>query len=419
MTKRSSGNEIIRDILENDVYDDSMCHAFRTLYPKAWGYYEFNDRDNTVYPPGYAGLLTEKIQDLKKVGSDKNIMEFFRNSWHFIPKSYFDWREKYRYNPELVKFWQDDEGHLRGKVFGPITMGIFFETVLLAINSQTFNEEMGWYPDDDWIEVLYQSIDRMKEAELKVAEFAMRRRAYNWMHDQANDALFRRGVSFKLGGIYVGASVPYHAYFNGIAPKGTVAHQWYMFHAAVFGIEWANQTANAAWRAVYGNNLGTALMDTFTDEYFWATLTPELARLIKSFRFDSGNAIRQINMANAFLTHPSIGVDPTEITLMPTDSLDDITAIKISKHIRKLNYQDAFGIGGHFSNNKEFFKKTPAYRPLRTVIKLVGVSLDEGTTLLSTAKLSNTQGKYTGDPAKIAEYLEHIKRHPFPFPFSG
>ncbi|NCP46820.1 hypothetical protein AUJ42_01175 [Candidatus Collierbacteria bacterium CG1_02_44_10] len=419
MAHRSSGNEIIRDILENDVYDDSMCNGFRTLYPKAWGYYEFNDRDKTIYPPGYAGLLTEKVQDLKLVGSDPNKMEFFRNAWHFIPKSYFDWREKYRYNPELVKFWQDNEGQLHGSVIGSIEMGIFFETVLLAINSQTFNEENEWLPDDDWHEVLYQGIDRMKEAGLQVAEFGMRRRAYNWMHDEANEILYKRGGSFKSGGVYVGASVPYHSYFSGLAPKGTVAHQWPMFHAAIFGIEWANQTANAAWRAVYGENVATALMDTFTDEFFWATLTPEMAHLFKSFRFDSGVAKRQISLANCFLTHPSVDVDPATVTLMPTDSLDAHKAIKLSRQIRNLGYKDAFGIGGYFTNNKEFFKKTPAYRPLRTVIKLVAVSLNEGDTWLKTAKVSNTPGKYTGDPKKIAEYLHHIQQHPFPFPFSG
>lgn len=413
--KVTSGNEKVRDILENDVYDDSMSHGYRSLYPEAWGWMEFNDRDDTVYPSGYAGLLNEQFQDLRKVGSDPAKMDFFSNAWNFIPQRYFDWRQSFRFNPEYITFWQDDQDHLRGKIIAPMAEVGFYESPLLTVNSQTFNEINDWHPDDNWEDVLRESIDNMNEAGLKVAEFGFRRRAYNWMHDRVNQILFEYGGSFKNGGLYTGPSTPYHAYFNGLAPKGTVAHQWPMFHAAVFGIEWANQTATAAWRAVYGTNVATALPDTFTDAFFWTTLTREMAHLIPSYRFDSGNAIQQINLANRYFTNRSIEVDPSSKTLMPTDSLDDHTAIKLSRHIRSLGYQDAFGIGGHFTNNKNYFKKTPAYRPLRTVIKLIAVSLDHRLSWLKTAKLSNTPGKYTGSENTIEDYLAYISKHPFPY----
>ena len=63
MSHKSSGSDIIRDVLETDVYDCSMINGVLQLYPEAWGWMVVVDRDHALYPKGFAGLLTEKFQD--------------------------------------------------------------------------------------------------------------------------------------------------------------------------------------------------------------------------------------------------------------------------------------------------------------------------------------------------------------------
>ncbi len=409
----SSVTDMFRDILETDVYNCSMENAAYSLYPTAWVRQEFKDRGETIYPPGFAQLITEKLQDAHKVGLSPHIMQFMKEKWGFLSKEYYQWLSEFHFNPHYLQLWQNADGTLHGVIEGPWHEIMKLEQLLLATITQTYNELMNFYPDSNWLKTLDPVIEKFKKYDIKISEFGLRRRAFTWMHDQVNDYLYYKGRPFTEGGIYVGTSSPYHSQFYNISPKGTVAHQWYQFHAALYGVEYANLAANSAWRAVYGDNLGTALTDTFTSDYFWYNLTPGMARLIKSYRQDSGDPFLWTAHAQAFFQQA--GINPSEVTLMFTDSLDGDKAIQIAKFVRSKGFQVAFGLGGFFTNNKMFFSKTPAYKPLKIVVKMVAVSMDYGQTWLDTAKLSDDAGKHTGKTEVVKQYLNVVSRHPFPF----
>jgi len=322
---------------------------------------------------------------------------------------FFTWLENYRFVPEYIKISQDSEGRLSGKFLGPWSDVIFMEQILLAVISQTRNEELGYIPDENWTDELLLMILKMKEAGLKVSEFGLRRRAYSWMQDTVTEYLIKYG-----GDMYVGSSSPYHAQMSGLSPKGTVAHLWYLNHGARYGVEHANQAASIAWRAVYGQDLGTGLTDTWGSDFYWATLTHGMARLIKSYRQDSGDPIEWTNHALLCLTHKSIMVDPGTVTLMYTDSLDSDKAIRIDKYAKQW-FKTAYGIGGSFTNNIKFFKNTPTYKPLNIVVKPYAFSFDFGETWVKVAKVPDGMGKNIGDPTLIAKIIEIKHRYPFPY----
>ena len=404
MVQRSSGTDIIRDVLETDVYQCSQIHAANDLYPDDWSWYVVVDRDHEVYPKNFAGLVTEKFQDLRALRSEDGLRNYLRQKWPFLG-DFFTWIEKYRFVPEYIKVWQDEEGHLFGKILGPWSDIILMEQIFLAVVSQTRNEELEFYPDENWVDELLKIIYNMRAANLKVSEFGLRRRAYNWMQDIVTDYLIKYG-----GEMYVSSSSPYHARMSDMSPKGTVAHLWYLNHGARFGVELANQAASVAWRAIYGNDLGTALPDTWGSSFYWATMTPGMARLIKSYRHDSGDPYKFVDLARRFLIHPKNNIDPSTITLIFTDSLSDTKAKEIDAYARRW-FKTAYGIGGYFTNNKLFFKKTSNYKPLNMVVKPFAFSFDHGVSWVKVAKVPDSPGKNVGDPEVIAEIMKIKSRH--------
>jgi nicotinate phosphoribosyltransferase len=412
MAHRSSGTDIIRDLLETDVYNCSMINAALQLYPKARAWYTVVDRDHAIYPKGFAGLLTEKFQDLRSLSSDPCLRDFLREKWGFLAGDFFDWVEKYRFVPEYIQVSQDEEGHLFGKIIGPWSDIMFVEQIFIAVTSQTRNEELGYYPDDNWIDELLKNIWEMRAAGLKVSEFGLRRRAYSWIQDIVTENLIKYG-----GESYVGSSSPYHARMSGLSPKGTVAHLWYLFHGALYGVETANMAASVAWRAIYGDNLGTALPDTWGADFFFATLTPGMARLIKSYRHDSGDPITFATDVLHFLKYPTNDIDPATVTLMFTDSLSISGAKAIEKVVTRW-FPTAYGIGGFWTNNKDYFKKTPAYTPLNMVVKPWAFDpFKQGEEWTKVAKVPDSAGKNVGDPDVIAKIMEIKSRHPFLYHF--
>lgn len=407
---RSSGTDIIRDPLETDVYDCSMINGARQLYPEAWAWMVVVDRDHAIYPKGFAGLLTEKFQDLRSLRSDEVLRNFLQAKWGFLAKEFFDWLEKYKFVPEYIKVWQDEEGHLFGKIIGPWSEIIFDEQIFMAVTAQTRNEELGFYPDENWADELLKNIYEMRAARLKVSEFGLRRRAFSWMQDVATEYLIKYG-----GDSYVGSSSPYHSLMSDTSPKGTVAHLWYLFHSALYGIENANMAASIAWRAIYGDNLGTALPDTWGRGFYLATLTPGMARLIKSYRHDSGDPFEFAEDFRKFFVHPKNNIDPSTVTLIFSDSLTIDRAKQIDKVVSR-TFQTAYGIGGFFTNNKNYFKKTPAYTPLNMVVKPWAFDpFSHGQNWIKVAKVPDGKGKNVGDPETIALIMEAKKKHPFKY----
>ena len=71
---------IIRSILDTDLYKFTTGYAYMKLFPRAWGRFEFVDRNDLVYPEGFA--------------------ESLRQECPYLPPLYIDYLKGYSYDPE-------------------------------------------------------------------------------------------------------------------------------------------------------------------------------------------------------------------------------------------------------------------------------------------------------------------------------
>jgi nicotinate phosphoribosyltransferase len=91
--------------------------------------------------------------------------------------------------------------------------------------------------------------------------------------------------------------------------------------------------------------------------------------------------------------YQGLGIDPKTKTIVFSDSLNDQKAIEINEHCKD-RIKTAFGIGTFLTNDC-------GYTPLNMVIKLAQVTLN-GARTVNCVKLSDSPGKYTGDPQEVA-----------------
>jgi nicotinate phosphoribosyltransferase len=232
---------------------------------------------------------------------------------------------------------------------------------------------------------------------VKVADFGTRRRySFDVQKEMIEDLSSR-----MTKGLFVGTSNVYLAYLYNLTPIGTEAHEWFMFHAAKYGFQMANELGLKHWADVYNGDLGTALCDTFTTEAFLKAFNKKYSKLYDGVRQDSGDVYE---FANKLINHyKKLGIDPLSKTIVFSDSLDPQKACDINKWCNGI-IKCSFGIGTNLSNDV-------GVTPLNMVIKMNAVKILEEERWLPTIKLSDVSGKHTGDTKmiEVCKYLLNIK----------
>jgi nicotinate phosphoribosyltransferase len=110
-----------------------------------------------------------------------------------------------------------------------------------------------------------------------------------------------------------------------LLPVGTVAHEWYSLHAALYGFKMANEMATQAWVDVYNDDLGTALPDTFTTDVFLKSFNTLFAKLHDGVRQDSGNPI---DFLDKIVNHyKKLRINPATKMVLFSDNLKNSLAI--------------------------------------------------------------------------------------------
>lgn len=92
--------QIIRHFTDDDLYKFTMCCAVIDNFPRAQVKYTFNDRDDTVYPEGFATELEKQIVALEDVvitDEDNLLLYLCQIVKPFIKKQQF-YKEQTRYN---------------------------------------------------------------------------------------------------------------------------------------------------------------------------------------------------------------------------------------------------------------------------------------------------------------------------------
>jgi nicotinate phosphoribosyltransferase len=324
--------------------------------------------------------------------------EFLRRSCgHFLKPTFLDLLRGYHFNPEQVHLSQI-EGNLLLAVEGPWYQTILWEVPLLAIISELYFEMTDQPPDEEWRYRARAKGDALRKAGARFADFGTRRRYSYEMQENVLRQLVASAWRVSQGGVFIGTSNVYFAKLFDLTPIGTVAHEWFMAHAAMFGYRWATAKSLEAWANEFEGQLGIALSDTFTTPEFLRHFNAYFGKLFDGVRQDSGDPFEILEMV---INHyQSLHINPLHKTIVFSDGLNATSASDLTKACRN-RIQCSFGIGTNLTNDV-------GVKPLNMVIKLSDIILPDRTKI-PTVKLSDSVGKYTGDPEEISAAIHQLR----------
>jgi len=206
----------------------------------------------------------------------------------------------------------------------------------------------------------------------------------------------------------------------GVAPIGTVAHEWFMGIAALTdNYADANETALQYWTGTFGRGvLSIALTDTFGTPAFLRSFSrlapksgtigtekegsdPTYAEIFTGVRQDSGDPMEYISIIKAFYTEQGIS---DKKTIVFSDALNVDKCIKYKEATDAVGLTPSFGVGTFLTN--DFVHASDASKksvPLNIVIKL---SEAQGRAAI---KLSDDRGKSTGADELVRRIKQEVR----------
>ena len=370
---------IIQSVLDTDLYKFTTSYAYSKLYPRAYGQFRFIDRGKTRYPQGFADALKKELQAMSELALTKDEANFLSRELPYLPPTYIDFVRGFRFDPEELQVTQDEEGYLSIVAEGLLYRVTLWETPILALVSELYYQIMGQKPDLAYTEeTIIRKAKQLSEANITFSMFGMRRR-----FSAAIEDLVTKLLKEHSGENFFGTSNVYFAYKYGLRVSGTHPHEWIQFHGAMFGYKMANYMAMEDWINVYDGDLGTVLTDTYTTH----------AMLFTSLRHDSGDPLCFTEKVIA--RYRELRVDPTIKYIIFSDSLDPERAIEIANYC-KGRIGASFGIGTNLSNDVG-----NGVRPMNIVMKLWKCKMTEKERWHPCVKLSDVDGKHTGEPEEI------------------
>ncbi len=394
---------IIRHFTDDDLYKFTMCCAVIDNYPRTQVRYKFNDRNNTIYPPGFAEELRKQVRMLEDLVISDEEVNFMKRRCVYIPDWFYSFLKGFRYDSRWVRINQDAEGHLDVEFEGFWSNTILLEVKVLAIISELYylmTGESGSLDYDIFYSRTFEKGRRLLEAGCSFSDMGTRRRASFRSQDTAVRALRDSYLSGETTGRFVGTSNVYLAMKYDLTPIGTMAHELICAIAGMYGPQMANHLAMEAWSRTYRGALGTFLYDTYGWKIFSLNFSEDYANMFKGLRVDSGENLEQLDLIVA--KYRSLNIDPATKQVIFSNALDVDRAIELQRKACG-KCIPSFGIGTHFTND------FPGVKPRNIVIKLVDVKITESWPFYcETCKLSEDKGKYSGNPATVKRFREAI-----------
>lgn len=376
---------IINYFTDNDLYKFSVMHAIQKKYPWAYVKYEFISRDKAKFSREFVALLRNEINSMSQLSLTKEEKRFIQKRCYFFDPVFIDFLEGYRYNPEEVTIDLSEDGELKLSVEGYWYRTVLWEVPLMALISELYFR----LNNDSPVEVearAKKKAEALNAISADFSEFGTRRRFSFDVQDAVVKTLKEYGAnSFK------GTSNIYLAMKHDCTPIGTMPHEWFMYHGAIYGYRSANMKALEAWVDVFQGSLGITLTDTYTTDVFIDSFSLKQAILFDGVRWDSGDPLAFIDKIISF--YKKNRIDPSSKTLVFSDSLD-LDKVKEIKEYVGGRIHDTYGIGTYFSNDVGAI-------PLNMVIKLTDVKTDPHAKYHKAVKLSDTSGKNTGNAKEI------------------
>ena len=386
---------IIRSILENDLYKFSMSYYYQVHYPNAWGTFTFHDRNNTKYTNEFVEDLRKEFSNLASLSLLDSEFEWASSTINYIPRYFWEWLCHFRFEADKIVTWLDDEQHLHIEVSDLMYKVTFYEIPILAIVSELYHRHHDniFQTREELLDVMVDNLKNKADIaschNLFFADFGMRRR-FNTISEEIVIEYMKEHCPTFTGTSTVYLAMKYH-----LRPIGTMAHECFMFQAAIHSPKEANYEVMEQWVKVYDGNLGTVLTDTYTVDVFLRNFSMKLAKLYDGVRHDSGDP--KVFGDKIIDKYKSYGIDPKSKTIVFSDGLDFQTAAEIKEYFAG-RIKVTFGIGTNLTCD------LPGIRPMNIVMKLKECRINERQPIYGCVKLSDVPGKAIGNPKDIENY---------------
>lgn len=392
---------MIKSILDTDLYKFSVSYAYFNLYPLAEGTFTFTDRRREKWTGGKAEeLLSMFGSEMKSIGNLflwENEKEWCIKNIPYIPATYWEWLTSFRFNPDKVEYFIDDDGVFNCRVTDKLYKATLYEIMVLATYSEIRNRLNGVDIDKKNVwELVHDKIKYANRHGFVFSEFGTRRRFSSDVQELVISEINSNSETCA------GTSNVLYAMRYGMKPIGTFPHEWVMFHAAIFGYKRANYMSLEDWIATYRGDLGTALVDTYTTKSFLHTLTKQQALLLSGFRQDSGD---EFVVGDSIIERlKEFGIDPATKTIVFSNALDFKKAKKVFYYFRN-RCKVSFGIGTNLTCDTGI----KDYKPANIVMKLTECRLSPKDDFEKCIKISDDAGKHMGDDGEFAIAAKQLK----------
>lgn len=422
--------EGVISLLDTDLYKLTMQCAVLKYFPDVSVSYKFTNRTPHMKLNRAAfKWLQNQVEKLGNIRVTDDEIAWLEKSCPYLSKEYLEYLKTFYLRPDeqlKLTFSPDsnagENDHQPGEVALSIS-GLWVETILyeiplLALVSEAYFK----FVDTDWNhdgqrEKAKQKAVQLLEGGCAFSEFGSRRRRDYKTHELVMTGLLdaKRDAEGKgFAGKFSGTSNVHFAMKYGVAPVGTVAHEWFMGIAALTGdYAGANEQALQYWTGAFGQGvLSIALTDTFGTPAFLKAFTrpapkshttseigsnnPTYAQIFTGTRQDSGDPLDFIQLMRKFYNAQGIK-DPK--TIVFSDSLNVEKCIHYKKATEAAGLTPAFGVGTFFTNDFTHLSKDDKSVPLNIVIKL---SEAKG---VPAVKLSDDVGKNMG-PQDLVEKVK-------------
>lgn len=386
---------IIHSILENDLYKFSMSYYYQVHYPNAWGTFTFHDRNNTKYTNEFVEDLRKEFSNLASLSLLDSEFEWASSTINYIPRYFWEWLYHFRFEADKIVTWLDEEQHLHIEVSDLMYKVTFYEIPILAIVSELYHRhhENVFQTREELLDVMVDSLKNKADIaachNLFFADFGLRRR-FNTLSEEIVIEYMKEHCPTFTGTSTVSLAMKYH-----LKPIGTMAHECFMFQAAIHSPKEANYEVMEQWVKVYDGNLGTVLTDTYTVDVFLRNFSMKLAKLYDGVRHDSGDP--KIFGDKIIDKYKSYGIDPKSKTIVFSDGLNFQTAAEIKEYFAG-RIKVTFGIGTNLTCD------LPGIKPMNIVMKLKECRINERQPIYGCVKLSDVPGKAIGEPKDIENY---------------
>ena len=387
----------IRSKLENDLYKFSMSYFYMMKYPKAEGIFVFHDRNNSVYSEKFVQRLKDELESFTRLELTADEFDWAVKNIPYIPRFFWEWYRGFKFDPSAVSISLDEENHLKISASGYLYQVTFWEVPILAMVSELKNEMEGNTKTIDtakFSDALKRKIKLSNDNGLKFSIFGLRRRFSGGIEDIVTDICKRESNHC------VGTSNVYLAFKYHMRPTGTLAHELIMAAGSWYGYRMANWRVMEDWSSVFGIDLGTMLIDTFTCNTFFWNFTREHAHLFSSLRIDSGDEYEIAD--RAIEAYQKLGINPTQKTLIFSNSLDFPKALAIQQYCGA-RIKASFGIGGNLTAD------VPGVKPSNIVMKLSRCKMNDRMDWRDCIKISDDLGKHMGKEGELKKALIELE----------